>query len=118
MPAKEGEKEAIWPQRATVFGNVCRKARLGQGIGIHITHASDVLVTKNLCVNNPLCGIQLNDSSHVRVLRNTCDVNKFGIAVYVDGCVEQADHNLIAGNERLDGSPVPVYRKTTDTCHR
>jgi parallel beta-helix repeat protein len=74
-----------------------------------------VLVTKNLCANNPLCGIQLNDSSFVRVLRNTCYANKREIAVYVDGCVERADHNRIAGNVGLDGSPVPVY-STTDTC--
>jgi parallel beta-helix repeat protein len=91
MPAKSGEKEVIWAQRAKVSGNVCRKARRYHGI--HITHASNVLVTDNLCADNPRSGIQLVDSALVHVQANTCHDNKTGIRESIDGCVDPPGHN-------------------------
>jgi parallel beta-helix repeat protein len=116
MPAKSGEKEVIWPQRAKVTGNVCRKALRYHGI--HITHASNVLVTDNVCANNNRgSGIQLVDSALVRVQRNTCHDNNIGIGEFVDGCVEPRGHNVISNN-KLYNNTFWVRRKKTDECSR
>jgi Right handed beta helix region len=116
MPANPGEKEAIWAQRARVSGNVCSHARRYHGI--QITHASQVLVIGNECAYNPRSGIQLVDSAFVRVEANTCRYNLTGIRESVDGCVEDAGHNLIRNNTLEDNMYDDVVRTKTDECQR
>jgi parallel beta-helix repeat protein len=97
MKPKPGKPEAIWAQRATVSGNVCRKAKLHHGI--HVTHSSDVVVSGNVCTHNEKgSGIQLVSSSHVLVQGNTCSFNRNGIGLYSDADVTDPGHHVIGIN--------------------
>lgn len=106
---KPGKPEDLWPQRARVSGNVCRNATNHHGI--HVTHASDVVLTDNVCAGNQHgSGIQLVSSAHVLVQSNSCSDNRNGIGLFSNEHVVDPGHHVIGINL--------LYRNDVDIRHQ
>lgn len=106
-PEPGEEHETIFSQRARVSGNVCRNS--AHNHGIHVTHASDVVVTDNVCCDNAKgSGIQLVSSSHVLVQGNACFGNRNGIGLFSDRDVVDPGHHLIGINMLYENTKADV----------
>ncbi|MFW6600190.1 right-handed parallel beta-helix repeat-containing protein [Propionibacteriaceae bacterium Y2011] len=92
--------EKILDQNAVISGNTCRNTTKIHGI--NITHCRDVIVTNNVCTDNPISGIQVSSSSHVMVAGNICTRNRFGVNLSSNDTVEDPGHHEIGVNHLYD----------------
>lgn len=105
-----GDPEVIECQRARVSGNVCRSARHHHGINLQ--HARDVVVTDNVCADNPGSGVQILNSSHVLVQANPCYGNRNGIGLF--GRVVGSGHHVIGVNLLYDNTDFDIRHGDQD----
>jgi Right handed beta helix region len=111
-PTVPSQSDVIWPQRATISGNVCRNAT--EHHGIQVTHASDVVITGNVCSDNRRgSGIQVLSSSHVLVQGNTCFANRNGIGLFSNELVSDPGYHVLGVN-MLDRNDVDVRHQPID----
>jgi hypothetical protein len=111
-PTVPSQSEVIWPQRATISGNVCRNAT--QHHSIQVTHASDVVITGNVCSDNRRgSGIQVLSSSHVLVQGNMCFSNRNGIGLFSNELVSDPGYHVLGVN-MLDRNDVDVRHQPID----
>ena len=111
-PTVPTQGEVIWPQRATISGNVCRNAT--QHHGIQVTHGSDVVITGNVCSDNGHgSGIQVLSSSHVLVQGNVCFGNRNGIGLFSNELVSDPGYHVLGVN-MLDRNDVDVRHQPVD----
>jgi hypothetical protein len=111
-PTVPTQGEVIWPQRATISGNVCRNGT--QHHGIQVTHGSDVAITGNLCSDNGQgSGIQVLSSSHVLVQGNVCFGNRNGIGLFSNEVVSDPGYHVLGVN-MLDRNDVDVRHQPID----
>jgi nitrous oxidase accessory protein NosD len=111
-PTVPSQSDVIWPQRATISGNVCRNAT--QHHGIQVTHASDVVITGNVCSDNRRgSGIQVLSSSHVLVQGNICFGNRNGIGLFSNEVVNDPGYHVLGVN-LLDRNDIEVRHQPID----
>lgn len=101
-PTVRQEGDVIQVQNATVSGNVCSQA--ARFHGINLSHARDVVISNNVCRNNPYSGIQVSSSSHVLIQGNICTQNDYGIGLSSTTTAKDPGHHVLGINMLYDNN--------------
>jgi hypothetical protein len=99
-PTLRQAPDTIQDERARVSGNICSGAK--DTHGINVTHSKNVVVSDNICHDNPLTGVQVSSSSHVIVQGNVCYNNNAGVSLSANATVVDPGYHVIGINHLHD----------------